>query len=74
MSANRISPAAAGHADNAISPAGQAQLLEMSYSRILLSITVLPVITFCLAWFYAQKNDATGMALWFGFYVVFEQV
>ncbi len=71
MSANRISAAAAGHADNAISPAGQAQLLEMSYSRILLSITVLPVITFCLAWFYAQKNDATGMALWFGFYVVF---
>jgi signal transduction histidine kinase len=70
MSTNRSTATAAAHTDDAISPAGRAQLLEMSYSRILLSITVLPVITFCLAWFYAQKNDATGMALWFGFYVV----
>jgi signal transduction histidine kinase len=71
MSTDRATALAAAHTDDAISPAGRAQLLEMSYSRILLSITVLPVITFCLAWFYAQKNDVTGMALWFGFYVVF---
>ncbi len=71
MSSHPTSAFAAAHADEAISPAGRAQLLEMSYSRIVLSITVLPVITFCLAWFYAQKNDATGMWLWLAFYVVF---
>jgi signal transduction histidine kinase/CheY-like chemotaxis protein len=58
-------------ADTTISPAGRAQLLEMTYSRIRLSITVLPVITFCLAGFYAQTHDAIGMWLWFAFYVGF---
>jgi signal transduction histidine kinase/CheY-like chemotaxis protein len=57
--------------EEAISPAGRAQLLEMTYSRIRLSITVLPVITFCLSWFYAQSHDATGMWLWCAFYICF---
>ena len=57
--------------EEAISPAGRAQLLEMTYSRIRLSITVLPVITFCLSWFYAQSHDALGMWLWCAFYICF---
>jgi signal transduction histidine kinase/CheY-like chemotaxis protein len=57
--------------EQAISPAGRAQLLEITYSRIRLSITVLPVIALCLSWFYARSHSAVGMWLWCAFYVCF---
>jgi signal transduction histidine kinase len=66
-------PAAAGGDVNndAISPAGRARLLEMSYSRIPINVFVVPTLAFALTWFYSQKNDATGMAIWACVHLVF---
>lgn len=57
-----------------ISPAGRARLLEMSYSRIPINVFVVPSLAFALAWFYAQKNDASGMVAWAFIQLVFALV
>ncbi len=66
-------PADVGHDvnDEAISPSGRARLLEMSYSRIPINVFVVPTLAFALTWFYAQKNDASGMAVWAFFQLLF---
>ncbi len=60
-----------GSENETISDDGSLRLLTMTYSRIRLSIMVLPVIAFSLSWFYSQYRSATGLWIWFCFYCGF---
>ncbi|MFY3384460.1 hybrid sensor histidine kinase/response regulator [Paracidovorax sp. MALMAid1276] len=55
----------------AVSMAGQARLLEMTYQRLHTSIMVLPLVALALTLFYGMHHDARWMWWWMGFYVVF---
>ncbi len=57
--------------DEALSPAGRATLMRLNFSRVPVSVYVVPVIALSLTLFYARSNDATGMVLWTIFHVVF---
>lgn len=57
--------------DDALSPAGRAMLMRLNFSRVPVSVFVVPVIALSLTLFYARSNDATGMALWTAFHIVF---
>lgn len=60
--------------DAPISMGGQVRLLEMTFSRLLTSIFVLPLVSLALTLFYAQAHDARWMWAWCGFYLVFAAV
>jgi signal transduction histidine kinase/CheY-like chemotaxis protein len=57
--------------DEALSPAGRAMLMRLNFSRVPMSVFVVPVIALSLTLFYARTNDAAGMALWTVFHIVF---
>jgi signal transduction histidine kinase/CheY-like chemotaxis protein len=57
--------------DESLSPAGRATLMRLNFSRVPISVYVVPVIALSLTLFYARSNDATGMALWTVFHIIF---
>jgi signal transduction histidine kinase/CheY-like chemotaxis protein len=54
----------------AVSPAGQARLLDMTYQRLHTGIMMLPLVALALTLFYQLEHDARWMWVWFSFYVL----
>ncbi len=56
--------------DTTISMHGRARLLEMTFSRILFGVSVIPLVALPLMWFYSTtSNPITPLAIWGGMYV-----
>lgn len=49
----------------------RARLLDLTFARHRFGISIMPVVAAPLVWFFAQTHDATLLALWATFFLIF---
>ncbi len=54
-----------------LSAASLSPLLNLTFARHRFGVSVMPAVAVPLVWFYSQTQDATGLALWGLFFLVF---
>ncbi len=53
-----------------LSATSLAPLMNLTFERHRFGISVMPAVGVPLAWFFSRTHDATGLALWTGFFVI----
>jgi signal transduction histidine kinase/CheY-like chemotaxis protein len=74
MKAPLLSSAASPAVDLAqseVSAQGRAKLLDMTYARLMFSVSVMPLVALLLNMFYARFHTAQWLAVWVAVYFVF---
>ena len=54
-----------------LSATGRVQMLDLTFARHRLGIAIMPFVAVPLVWFLSRLQDATWLAVWAGFFVVF---
>lgn len=54
-----------------LSAAGRVQMLDLTFARHRLGISVMPFVAGPLVWFLSKLQDATWLAVWAGFFFLF---
>jgi len=54
-----------------VSAAYLAPLMNLTFERYRLEVAVMPSVGWPLMWIFSRTNDATGLALWKGYFFIF---